>query len=114
MSKALQSLLVVAAVLLTGAAPCFTPSDGSTACPMAHCDHAPADALQAPSCCCAPAGAPASPSGTPAVLQALALVPEIALPAAALAATPAPFHGTSLTAPSEPIPLYLLHATFLI
>ena len=71
MSKALHTM-VVATLLLTGAAPCLTPIDGAAACPMAHCDRPPSDALEAPSCCCAPAGAPASRSGSAAVIEALA------------------------------------------
>jgi hypothetical protein len=114
MLKALQSLVAVAAILLTAAAPCLTPIDGSPACPMEHCDRAPAGALQAPSCCCAPAGAPASPSRAPAVIEALTLVAHPALAAPMLAATSAPSHATTLAPPPDPIPLYLLHATLLI
>jgi len=114
MSRAIHTLVLVAAVVLAGAAPCLTPIDGRAACPMAHCDQRPAESLAAPSCCCAPAGAQTSRSAAPAVIEALALAPHAAPPAPALVAVAAHAHGVPLPAPPDPVPLYLLHATLLI
>jgi hypothetical protein len=114
MSKALQSLFAIVAVVLTGAAPCFTPIEGVAACPMAHCDRPPANALEAPSCCCAPAGAPVSAPATLVLVEGLALAPQVGPPAPAIAERTTSFNATALSAPPEPVPLYLLHATLLI
>jgi hypothetical protein len=114
MSKAINSFVVVAAILLTGAAPCVAPIDARAACPMAHCDRPSADALEAPSCCCAPATPPPTPSRTAAVVEQLALAPHLAQQATMQVALAAPSHGAMLAAPPEPVPLYLLHTSLLI
>ena len=114
MSKALQCLLMIGVVLLTGAAPCLTPTNSPAACPMSHCDRPAADALAVPSCCCAPAGAPASPRGTSATLELFVPASHAATVALAVAVIAPRYAGTTLAPSPDSVPLYLLHATFLI
>ena len=114
MRKAIYTLVMVAALLLNSAAPCTAPNPARSACPMTHCDRPEADALAAPSCCCPPASAPASPSKATAVVELLAVVLQVAPQGAEQAVATAALHATLLSAPAEPVPLYLLHTSLLI
>jgi len=105
---------MIAALLLPGVAPCFSSLEASARCPMAHCDRPASDTLAVPSCCCAPAGTPASESRTPAVVAAAAPTVPTGPLAPTLAATCPRAHESSPAPSAVPVPLYLLHSTFLI
>lgn len=107
------SLMLFALLLCAGSGLCAPQT--KAACPMGDCAGAPPGALQAPSCCCPPAGtAPAAPAGKPAVNETAG---DAAAATAIRASLPSHLAGTdrgTVDPPRDLVPLYLLHASLLI
>ncbi|HET9480936.1 MAG TPA: hypothetical protein VFP98_04200 [Candidatus Polarisedimenticolia bacterium] len=115
MSARFRVLALLVGALSIVAAPCAPALAASDACPMRGCADSEEGAIDAADCCCAASSAPAETSRTSTAAGSFAAAAQ---PAALVSGGADParhpaFAVDRIEAPSDPVPLFLRHASLL-